>query len=169
MTPRHANASAAPLTESQDETCQLDMRSLINEARLLTQPTVRRRYPRLKLIEPSCLENRDVMRETLDAGALGFIPKTYSPAVMPPAVRLVQTGGGYVPPTLLASGGDAAAPLGMPAPPAAKFAAAVTPAAMDESGSLSHLNSLLTGRQMNVPTLLSPGLPDKQIRRELGS
>jgi two-component system, NarL family, nitrate/nitrite response regulator NarL len=49
-------------------------------------------------------EDRRELRRVLDAGAMGFIPKTSPPEVMLNALRLVLAGGVYVPPMLLQSG-----------------------------------------------------------------
>jgi DNA-binding NarL/FixJ family response regulator len=46
-------------------------------------------------------EERRELRRVLDAGAMGFIPKSAAPEVMLGALRLVLAGGVYVPPMLL--------------------------------------------------------------------
>jgi DNA-binding NarL/FixJ family response regulator len=43
------------------------------------------------------------MQEALDHGAVGYIPKSESPAVILNALRLVLAGGVYIPPVLLRS------------------------------------------------------------------
>lgn len=48
-------------------------------------------------------EERRELRRVLDAGAMGFIPKSSPPEVMLSALRLVLAGGVYVPPMLLQS------------------------------------------------------------------
>ncbi|MGO4776257.1 response regulator transcription factor, partial [Lysobacter sp. 2RAB21] len=47
-------------------------------------------------------EDTELIRTLLELGVQGFIPKAYSPDVMLSAVRLVLSGGVYVPPLLLA-------------------------------------------------------------------
>jgi DNA-binding NarL/FixJ family response regulator len=63
---------------------------------LLTQ-----RYPALPIVVLSASEERSDMQRSLDRGALGFIPKSSTPAVMLQALRLVLAGGVYVPPALV--------------------------------------------------------------------
>jgi DNA-binding NarL/FixJ family response regulator len=82
----------------------------------------------------------------------GFIPKAYSPDVMLSAVRLVLSGGVYVPPMLLLEGGAAAAAIH------------TEPAASLEE----RLRKLLTERQIDVLRSLSQGKPNKVIARDLG-
>ncbi len=116
---------------------------------------VRQRCPDLPIIVLSGQEDPAVMRDVLDCGAQGYIPKAYSPAVMVSAVRLVMAGGVYVPPMLLSMTGrdDALAP----------GAAGQTAVAGVEA-----LGDLLTERQVDVLRLLSQGQPNKVIGRSLG-
>ncbi|MEP6899540.1 MAG: response regulator transcription factor [Rhodanobacter sp.] len=99
-------------------------------------------------------EDSTLMRELLALGVQGFIPKAYSPEVMLSAVRLVLSGGVYVPPMLLLEGS-------VPVPSAA--ARAETTATLEE-----RLRKLLTERQIDVLRLLSQGKPNKVIARDLG-
>ncbi len=87
----------------------------------------------------SASEDRREVRAALDAGAMGFIPKSESSEVMLGALRLVLAGGVYVPPMLL--GGSIGA-------------------ATDAHG--------LTPRQREVLQRLVQGQSNKQIGRELG-
>ncbi|MDM0044981.1 response regulator transcription factor [Variovorax dokdonensis] len=127
---------------------------------------LRRRFPSVPVIVLSGYEDPQLMRGALERGALGFIPKAYSPEVMLSAVRLVLAGGVYVPPMMLSavppgvvasSGGDAPAGGGMlgarPANPTA---------------TLDGLRKVLTERQVEVLQLLSQGKPNKLIGRSLG-
>jgi len=94
--------------------------------------------PTLPLVVLSACEERGKIRRILDAGAMGFIPKREKAEVMLAALRLVLSGGVYVPPLLL----DAAPP---------------GPA---EAG--------LTPRQAEVLRCLEEGHPNKVIARRLG-
>ena len=88
----------------------------------------------------------------LDAGAMGFIPKTSTPAVLQGALRLVLAKGIYVPPSIL---GRHASP--QPPPPAASAAPP-----------LRRLSDLgLTPRQQEVCALMVKGRAVKQIARDL--
>lgn len=118
---------------------------------------MRQRLPDTPVIVLSGSEDLDLIRVLLELGVNGFIPKAYSPEVMLSAIRLVLSGGVYVPPMLLA---------GVQArgwtPPAAMVPAVET------GHSLDSLRSILTGRQIDVMMLLSQGKPNKLIARDLG-
>jgi DNA-binding NarL/FixJ family response regulator len=89
----------------------------------------------------------------LDAGAMGFIPKSSPPELLQSALRLVLAKGIYVPPTVL--GSSARAPD-----------AEAAPAPRRPLRSLSELG--LTPRQREVCALMVKGRAVKQIARELG-
>jgi DNA-binding NarL/FixJ family response regulator len=98
-------------------------------------------YPQLPVIVLSASEDRGSVQSAIAAGALGFIPKSSSSAVMQSAVRLVLSGGVYVPANLL-------------------MTTVANGAARD--GSVK-----LTERQQEVLRLLAGGMTNKQICREL--
>lgn len=58
-------------------------------------------YPGVAVIIFSGSENPGLMRKTLDAGASGFIPKSSSNDMMVQAIRLILSGGVYIPPSML--------------------------------------------------------------------
>lgn len=120
---------------------------------------LRERLPALPIIVLSGVEDPDVMRAAIDLGALGFIPKAYSPDVMLSAVRLVLAGGVFVPQMML-SGMSHQPPGPLPGTAAADAGA--------RSPSLDQLRGLLTERQIDVLRLLSQGKPNKLIARDLG-
>jgi len=120
---------------------------------------LRERLPALPIIVLSGVEDPDVMRAAIDLGALGFIPKAYSPDVMLSAVRLVLAGGVFVPQMMLS---------GMSHQPAGVPVAAADTAGGARSTSLDQLRGLLTERQIDVLRLLSQGKPNKLIARDLG-
>jgi DNA-binding NarL/FixJ family response regulator len=100
----------------------------------------------------SATDDADTVTAALDAGAMGYIPKTSTPAVMQQALRLVLANGIYVPPTVLRRRGGA-----RPAP--------AEPASLP----LRRLSELgLTPRQQHVCSLMVKGRPVKEIARELG-
>ncbi|WP_240732569.1 LuxR C-terminal-related transcriptional regulator [Dyella terrae] len=114
--------------------------------------------PQLRVIVLSGSEDPALMKDLLAMGAHGFIPKAYSPEVMLSAVRLVLSGGTYVPPMMLQE--SHASPL-PPSPNGGSLA--------DASRSLEErLRKLLTERQIDVLRLLSQGKPNKLIARDLG-
>ena len=115
---------------------------------------LRERSPSLPIIVLSGTADVGLMRESLDLGALGFIPKAYSSDVMLSAVRLVLAGGVYVPPALLSPSQGVAPTLG--------HGAIGLPLSMDA------VRQSLTARQIEVLGLLSQGKPNKLIGRDLG-
>jgi DNA-binding NarL/FixJ family response regulator len=58
-------------------------------------------FPRLPLIVLSATLDAESILGALDAGAVGYIPKTCKPDVMIAALKLVAAGGTYVPPQAL--------------------------------------------------------------------
>ena len=113
-----------------------------------------RSLPGVPLIVLSGSEDPSLMRELLALGIQGFIPKAYTSEVMLSAVRLVLSGGVYVPQMLLQD----------------SLVATGTSAGGTESvASLEErLRKLLTERQLDVLRLLSQGKPNKLIARDLG-
>jgi DNA-binding NarL/FixJ family response regulator len=103
----------------------------------------RHRFPDIPLVVLSASESPHDIRSALEAGALGYIPKAASTAVMLAALRQVLAGNIYVPACL----GDSHAGLHSVAP--ADFEA------LQHSG--------LTARQMEVARLLAQGCANKAI------
>jgi DNA-binding NarL/FixJ family response regulator len=101
-------------------------------------------HPQLPVIVLSASETRESVREVIAAGALGFIPKSSSSAVMQLAIRLVLSGGVYLPAQLLMT---------------------EAPSTSDRAGHDEPVK--LTGRQSDVLRLLAAGMSNKQICREL--
>lgn len=101
--------------------------------------------PRLPLIILSGADSQQQIQDVLAAGA-SFIPKSSTPAVMVSAIKLVLSGGTYVPPQALSS-------------------ALTTP--QGRSGLNVREHTQLTERQMQVLRLLAAGKPNKVICREL--
>lgn len=98
-------------------------------------------YPAMPVVILSASNERSDIQRTLDAGAMGYIPKDTPGAVMLNALRLVLSGGVYVPRNL---------------------ATLAKEVAEDEQ----HAGSL-TRRQLQVLALLSQGFSNKQIGNEL--
>lgn len=65
-----------------------------------------RRFPSLPVLVLSASEDPDLVQRSLEAGALGYIPKSASRQTFLTALQLVLDGEIYVPPLLLASLGD---------------------------------------------------------------
>lgn len=109
---------------------------------------LRERQPNAKVVVISASEAHADVRDALEHGAAGYIPKSSSVKIMLSALDLVFSGGVYVPPTVLRDGGETEA---RPVPPA-------DPA----------LEQLLTQRQREVLERLREGKSNKQIAHELG-
>jgi DNA-binding NarL/FixJ family response regulator len=110
---------------------------------LLTE--LRQEWPAMPVLVLSATHDRRTVERALDLGAMGFIPKTANTRVLLDALRLVLSGGVYVPNE---SPGVAAA-LRLPRP-------AMKP---EQLG--------LTVRQSDVLKLLVEGKPNKLICRDL--
>jgi DNA-binding NarL/FixJ family response regulator len=102
---------------------------------------LRKALPRARIVIVSASEDAESVRSALDAGAVGYVPKTSQPGVLADALRLVLEGGIYIP------------PQGMP------------PSAPRKSASMADLG--LTGRQADVLRLLAKGLANLEIARKL--
>lgn len=103
----------------------------------------RARYPGVPVVVMSGSEERHDVQNALDNGALGYIPKSSTSQVMLSALRLVFSGGVYLPPVMLS---------GVAAPPPEMA---------------NTLKSGLTDRQLAVLRLLAEGKSNKLIGREL--
>ncbi len=102
----------------------------------------RSRFPDIPLVVLSASESTHDMRNAMEAGALGFIPKAASTAVMLAALRQVLAGNLYVPASLSDNQNDA-----QPTP--------TILTALPHSG--------LTARQLEVARLLAQGCANKAI------
>jgi DNA-binding NarL/FixJ family response regulator len=100
---------------------------------------MRKALPRARIAVVSASDDEQSVRSALDAGAVGYVPKTSAPKVVAEALRLMLEGNVYVPP------GTGGAPR--------------------KSASMADLG--LTGRQADVLRLVAKGLPNAEIARRL--
>jgi DNA-binding NarL/FixJ family response regulator len=116
---------------------------------------LRQRYPAIGVVMLSALNDRESITAALDAGALGFIPKTAPREILLGALRLILAGGVYIPPDILVPG---RAPVVPPVPLSGlpPDTRRPTPAELG-----------LTGRQMDVLWLMMQGKNNKLICRAL--
>jgi len=112
---------------------------------------LREQHPGLPVVMLSASDDRQTVLSAIDRGAMGFIPKSSSSEVMLNALRLVLSGGVYLPPAVLGDHGMAPA--------------SAAPSAPLPSGSPADLG--LTERQTQVLALMVQGKPNKIICREL--
>jgi DNA-binding NarL/FixJ family response regulator len=101
---------------------------------------LRRDHPSVPVVVLSASESPADVRSALDRGASGFIPKSTRGSVLLSALRLVLSGGVYVPPLVME--GAAAEPARDP-------------------------RAALTGRQLEVLRLLARGLTNREIAEVL--
>ncbi len=107
---------------------------------------LRARRPSVPVVILSGSEEPTDVRQALDGGAMGFIPKSSSSSVMLSALRLILSGGVYLPPAYLARSQAGRTPIAAP--------------------SVEALG--LTPRQYDVLRLLGRGQSNKEIARVLG-
>jgi DNA-binding NarL/FixJ family response regulator len=108
---------------------------------------LRKHHATISIVVLSAFHERETILRVLDLGALGFIPKSASREVMANALRLIFSGGVYVPPEALAR---------------AETSVAATPGRRVLPADLG-----LTERQMEVLALMMQGKSNKAICRIL--
>lgn len=109
--------------------------------------------PETPVIILSAVFDKEIVQKTLELGAAGYIPKTSSNAVIMSAVRLVLSGGAYIPPELLNNSlKDQFSALEQ-----------ISPNFENKDNSVS-----LTPRQIDVLKLIAKGCSNKIIAHELG-
>ncbi len=116
---------------------------------------LRNGHPSIPVVVISASDRREDILRAIDLGAMGFIPKSSSNQVMLQALRLVLSGGVYLPPIALTARDE---PL-LPTPRIADGAQAAHTSPRDLG---------LTARQAQVLALILQGKPNKVICRELG-
>jgi len=113
---------------------------------------LRERYPAIAIVVLSAVQDPTKVRKALELGARGYIPKSAQGDVILNALRLIISGGIYVPPEILA-GGEL---LGAPSRQISR----------DQGQSLP-ANIGLTDRQLEVLALMMQGKNNKTICRML--
>ncbi len=106
----------------------------------------RERHPTIAVVVLSAHNDRELVLRALEAGAVGFIPKSASRPVMVHALRLALAGGTYIPPEALAR------------PPLGNTREEVRPTPAELG---------LTHRQLEVLALIMQGKSNKWICRSL--
>ncbi len=141
---------------------------------------LRHKYPALPIVVISASDRASDVIRSIDLGAMGFVPKRASNSTLFEALRLVMSGGIYVPPMALglgaeppmppASDGDTVPDVMRPHPFDDELQD-ITRAAADEPRpqdppSFAALG--LSKRQADVLVYLLKGMPNKLIAREMG-
>lgn len=122
---------------------------LPGEDGLESLPLLRERAPQVPVVVFSAHDDPEMVKRAIDAGAMGFIPKTSSNALLVNALRFVLAGGVYLPLEVLRQ-------------PSSSSSAESAP------GRSSGWRDLgLTQRQAQVLALLVQGKSNKLICREL--
>jgi len=127
---------------------------------------LREEFPYVPVVILSAQDDRDTVLAALDAGAMGFIPKSSSASVLIPALKLVLARGIYLPPSAFVDVPPAATPV--PAPAAGAATTAPGPAGSPAANPGRTPHSLgLSPRQSEVLYLILQGKPAKLIEREM--
>lgn len=111
---------------------------------------VRRVFVRARIVVLSSDTAPETVSASIEAGAMGYVPKTASPEVLLSALRLILANGVYLPAEIM-------------------LAARVTDHGQGQGHghSLDQKFSILTNRQRSVLRLLVQGAPNKCIARDL--
>ncbi|MCF8475849.1 MAG: response regulator transcription factor [Pseudolabrys sp.] len=113
---------------------------------------LRELYPATSIVVLSALQDPAYVKKALDLGALGYIPKTAEPDVMLSALRLVVSGGIYIPAQILAH---------------EEFLHGAPKQSAGDLPSASLADIGLTDRQLDVLALVMQGKSNKTICRTL--
>jgi len=115
---------------------------------LTALPSLRGLAPTVPIVVLSGSETSQHVKQALDNGAVGYIPKSCSSHEMLAALHIVMQGDIYIPPKLLGK--------------ISSFAITAT-----DSCDTNHSHATLTARQIDVLDGMAKGLPNKSIAKEL--
>jgi DNA-binding NarL/FixJ family response regulator len=112
---------------------------------------LREHYPAISVVVLSAVQDRASVTRALDLGALGFIPKTTEREVILSALRLIFSGGMYIPAEILSR----------------EELPSTTNRSADDLTQLQSTDLGLTTRQLEVLALMALGRTNKAISRTL--
>lgn len=141
-------SAIAAAGESKFDLCLLDL-GLPDCSGIEALTRLREAIPALPVVVVSGADDAEHVLAALDRGAMGYIPKTSPRNVLLGAVRLVASGGIYVPTEAL------------------KREAEAPPRSSVETREQTAVDLGLSSRQREVLELLLKGLPNKLIARKL--
>jgi len=118
-------------------------------------------YPALPIVVVAASDQRDDVMRAIDLGAMGFVPKCTANALLMDALRMVMSGGIYLPPSVMRS-------PSAPRSPTHASQRLGWDDTFDGERAAATLETLaLTPRQKEVLTLLLRGQSNKLIARAL--
>lgn len=117
---------------------------------------IHEKLPETPIIILSAVFDKEIVQKTIEIGAAGYIPKTSSNAVIISAVKLVLSGGAYIPPELLNNSLKN------------EFDILKQVEDIEESKDIAENVKILTPRQIEVIRLIAKGISNKQIAYDLG-
>lgn len=159
-----AAAARATLKEQQDFDLVLLDLQLGDASGFDVLVEFRAAYPALPVVVISASDRASDVIRSIDQGAMGFVPKRSSTEMLSQALRLVMSGGIYVPPMTL--GHEEARPAPVVNEKLQQIQQQAMAGAYQRHAGLDGL--ALTPRQTDVLALLLQGKPNKIIARELG-
>ena len=128
---------------------------------------LRAAYPALPVVVVSASDRTSDVIRAIDSGAMGFVPKRASNDTLFEALRLVMSGGIYVPPMTMGSERPASPPDGDTVPSYLRIVQEEAQGSEFQTAAPSLASVGLTPRQTDVLALLLQGKPNKLIAREL--
>ncbi len=117
---------------------------------------IHEKLPETPIIILSAVFDKEIVQKTIEIGAAGYIPKTSSNAVIMSAVKLVLSGGAYIPPELLNNSLKN------------EFDILKQVEQIPENKEAGENLKILTPRQIEVIKLIAKGCSNKIIAHELG-